>query len=199
MRTMHVGVVAALAFFIVVVDETEAQQYSAAGLAAGNYVSGRISGVAVGNQPVIVGGLLSVPVVTGTFTGEPIVSGGSGGQPVVSGEVLTAMSTTLVAPVVTTFPMQGEVMPYSYWVSAPKPRGFMSSMGRATSSLSRAGLMATPATGGHGITWAAVTADTWRSTTIHLFGSEHLSDQSQATDLKRNGARGEVLGPQCLF
>jgi hypothetical protein len=121
MRTMHVGIVAALAFCIVVVDETEAQQYSAAGLAAGSYVSGRISGVAVGNQPVIVGGLLSVPVVTGTFTGEPIVSGGSGGQPVVSGEVLTAMSTTLVAPVVTTFPMQGEVMPYSYWVSAPKP------------------------------------------------------------------------------
>ncbi len=43
MRTMHVGIVAALAFFIVV-DETEAQQYSGAGLAAGTYVSGPISG-----------------------------------------------------------------------------------------------------------------------------------------------------------
>ena len=119
MRTMHVGIVAALAFFIVVVDETEAQQYSGAGLAAGTYVSGPISGAVV-NQPVIVGGLPSVPVVTGTIIGEPIVSGGSVGLPVVSGEVLTAMSTT-PWPVVTTFPTQGQVMPYSYWVSAPKP------------------------------------------------------------------------------
>ncbi len=44
MRTMHVGIVAALAFFLVVVDETEAQQYFGAGLAAGTYVSGPISG-----------------------------------------------------------------------------------------------------------------------------------------------------------
>jgi hypothetical protein len=70
MRTLHVGIVAALAFLIVV-DETEAQQNSGAGLAAGTYASGPISG-------------------------------GS-------------------APVVTTFPTQGQVMPYSYWVSAPKP------------------------------------------------------------------------------
>jgi len=118
MRSMHVGIVAAMAFFIVVVDETEAQQYSGAGLAAGTYVSGPISGGTVVNQPVIAGGLLSVPVVTGTFIGEPIVSGGSVGLPVVSGEVLTAIPTT---PVVTTFPTQGQVMPYSYWVSAPKP------------------------------------------------------------------------------
>ena len=70
MKTMHVGIVAALAFYIVT-DETEAQQYSGAGLAAGTYVSG------------------------------PILGGG--------------------APVVTPFPTQGQVMPYSYWVSAPKP------------------------------------------------------------------------------
>ncbi|MGZ3471271.1 MAG: hypothetical protein ACXWO1_17075 [Isosphaeraceae bacterium] len=70
MRTMHVGIVAALAFFIVV-DETEAQQYSGAGRAAGTDVSGPISGG--------------------------------------------------VAPVVTTFSTQGQVMPYSYWVSTPKP------------------------------------------------------------------------------
>ena len=70
MRTMHVGIVAALAFFIVV-GETEAQPYSGAGLAAGTYVSGPIFG--------------------------------------------------WVAPVVTPFPTQGQVMPYSYWVSAPKP------------------------------------------------------------------------------
>ncbi len=57
MRTMHVGIVAALAFFFVVVDATEAQQYR----------------------------------------------------------------TTPVAPGVTTFPTQRQVMPYSYWVSAPKP------------------------------------------------------------------------------
>ncbi len=68
---MHVGIVAALAFFIVVADETEAQQYSGAGLGAGTRVSGSISGG--------------------------------------------------VAPVVTTFRTQGQVMPYSYWVSAPKP------------------------------------------------------------------------------
>ncbi len=39
-----------------------------------------------------------------------------------------------------------------------------------------------------------VTADTLRSITIHPFGSENLSGQSQATDLKRNGAGGEVSG-----
>ncbi len=70
MRTMHVGSVATLAVFIVV-DETEAQQNSGAGLAAGTCASGPISGEG--------------------------------------------------APVVTTFPTQGQVMPYSYWVSAPKP------------------------------------------------------------------------------
>ena len=70
MRTMHVGTVAALAFFIVA-DETEAQQYLDAGLAAGSYVS------------------------------ESILE--------------------VVTPVVTTFPTQWQVMPYSYWVSAPKP------------------------------------------------------------------------------
>ncbi len=123
MRMMHVGIVTALAFFIVVVDETEAQQYSGGGVAAGTYVSGPISGGAVVNQPVIAGGLPSVPVITGTFIGEPILflSGGSVGLPVVSGEGLTTAAATPVAPVVTTYPAQGQVMPYSYWVSAPQP------------------------------------------------------------------------------
>jgi hypothetical protein len=52
MRSMQVGFVAALAFFVVGVDETEAQQF---------------------------------------------------------------------APMVTSYPAQGQVMPYSYWVSAPQP------------------------------------------------------------------------------
>ena len=70
MRTLHITIIAALAF-VVVVDETEAQQYSGPGLVAGTYVSG------------------------------PISEGG--------------------VPVVTTFPTRGQVMPYSYWVSSPKP------------------------------------------------------------------------------
>jgi len=42
MRLMHVGLVAALTFFIVEVDKTEAQQYSGSGLAAGTYVRGPV-------------------------------------------------------------------------------------------------------------------------------------------------------------
>jgi len=121
MRVMHIGIVAALAILLVAADESQAQQYSGAGLGAGTSVSGPIAGGAVVNQPVIAGGLPSTPIVTGTFIGKPIVSGGSVGLPVVRGEVPTLMSTTPLAPVVTTFVTQGQVMPYSYWVSAPKP------------------------------------------------------------------------------
>ncbi len=121
MRVMHAGIVAALAFFILVADETEAQQFTGAGLGAGTSARGPISGGAVVNQSVIAGGLVGVPVAMGTFVGEPTVSGGSVGLPVFSGEVPTAMSTTPFAPVVTTFVTRGQVMPYSYWVSAPQP------------------------------------------------------------------------------
>jgi len=117
---MQIGLVAALAFFVVGVDVTEAQQHSTAGL-AGTYVSGPITGGAVGTQPVIAGGLPSAPVIRGTSIGQPIVSGGSVGLPVVGGEVPTVLATTPIAPLVTTYPAQGQVMPYSYWVLAPQP------------------------------------------------------------------------------
>ena len=37
------------------------------------------------------------------------------GQPVVGGGILTT------TPVTATYPAQGRVLPYSYWVSAPQP------------------------------------------------------------------------------
>jgi hypothetical protein len=67
---------------------------------------------------VIASGLPSAPVITGTLISEPVVAGGSVGLPVVSGEILTAIPTTSV---VTTYPAQGQIMPYSYWVLAPQP------------------------------------------------------------------------------
>jgi hypothetical protein len=95
MRTMQVGIVAILVFFILV-RETRAQQYSGAGLAAGTYVSG--------------------PMAPGTVAGQPVFSGGLIGQPGVSGR----MSMTTI-PVITTSSTQGQVLPYSYWVSVPQP------------------------------------------------------------------------------
>jgi len=74
-----------------VVDNAAAQQSRGTGLAAGSSVSGPVYGSAVVSQPVV------------------------------SGEVLTALPTTSAAPVVTTFPAQGQVMPYSYGVSALNP------------------------------------------------------------------------------
>ena len=123
MRPMQAGIVAALVLLIVV-DNAGAQQSRVIGLAAGSYVSGPVYGSAVVSQPVIAGGVVSVvgaPIVAGTIIGEPVVTSGIVGQPVVSGEVLTALPTTYAAPVVTTFPAQGLVMPYNYGVSAPHP------------------------------------------------------------------------------
>ena len=95
MRMLRVGVVVVPVLFIVVA-RTEAQQYSGTGLAAGTYVSGPISAGAVGGQPLSAAGLVS--------------------QPLVNQEILTTTASRA-----TTFPMDGRVMPYSYWVSAPQP------------------------------------------------------------------------------
>lgn len=120
MRPTQAGIVAALALLFLV-DNAGAQQSRGTGLAAGSYVSGPVYGSAVGSQPVIAGGVVGAPIVAGTIIGEPVVTSAIVGQPVVSGEVLTALPTTYAAPIVTTLPAQGQVMPYSYWVSAPNP------------------------------------------------------------------------------
>jgi hypothetical protein len=96
MRTIQIGIAAALVFSGLI-GETEAQQYSGGGLAVGTYVSG--------------------PISPASGVGPSVFSGGLVGQPLVSGEILTATTTS----VITTFPTQGQVLPYSYWVSAPQP------------------------------------------------------------------------------
>jgi hypothetical protein len=96
MRKMQVGSIAAL-ISLILIGEIQAQQCSAVGLAAGNSMSG--------------------PISPGPIVNQAMDSGGVMGQPLVSGEVLSA--TTI--PSVTTFSTQGQVLPYSYWVSAPQP------------------------------------------------------------------------------
>jgi hypothetical protein len=76
---------------LIVVDNAAAQQSRGTGLAAGSSVRGPVHGSAVV------------------------------GQPVISRGVLTATPMTYAASIVTTLPAQGQVMPYSYWVSAPNP------------------------------------------------------------------------------
>lgn len=93
MRTVQVGIVALV--FSTVVQETEAQQYSRAGQATGTYVS-----------------RLTTP--------RPIVSqAGISGELIDQGMVVGRVSTT--TPGMTTISTQGQVLPYSYWVSAPQP------------------------------------------------------------------------------
>ena len=96
MRRLQVLNAAALVLLIVI-GETQAQERSAPSLATGSYSS------ATPTQ--------SFPL------GQPLSSGSLVGQPVVSGEILSATSS----PVITTYPAQGPVLPYSYWVTAPQP------------------------------------------------------------------------------
>ena len=70
------------------------------------------------------------------------------------------LSSLLVTP-----SAQGDVLPYSYWVSAPNPSRIYVEYGSVDQFPSMAGLMGAQAIDGRGITWAVGTADTWRGTT----------------------------------
>lgn len=163
MKAMQVG--AATALVVLIVADARAQQYS--GVVPGTCVNGSITSDAVVSPSGVAGGLPVAPAIPGTFVGESIVSGGIVGQPI-SGGLATASP---VVSSLTTSPAQGQILPYSYWVSAPQPRGCMSSMGRSISSPSRAGPTAVPTIDGPGITWVEAKVDIWRGITIRLYAS----------------------------
>jgi hypothetical protein len=88
MKTVQVGIVAALVFFFVA--DAKGQQYSGASLAAGPSVSGPISGRAVVSRSQVASGL-------------------------------PRRRTESIPFYMTIYSAQGQVLPYSYWVSAPNP------------------------------------------------------------------------------
>lgn len=77
------------------------------------------------SRPVYSSGLLNSSL-GGSVTVQPLV-----GQPSVLGmptsgtglgsDMLTSAPAGSSVPIVTSFPTQGEVLPYSYWVAAPNP------------------------------------------------------------------------------
>ncbi len=115
MKTVQVGLVVSLFFFIV--PDVKAQQWSGAGSVPGIYVNRPVLGETIITQPGIINGLPGTPPASGTVIGETITSGFVG-QPVVGGNVVGAVPTSLG---VTNYPAQSSIMPYSYWVSAPQP------------------------------------------------------------------------------
>jgi hypothetical protein len=88
----------------------------------GSVLSGQVlsqpaaPGTVVGG-PVVTGGALGQPVVTGEAIGQPIAGGGVAGQPTGSGVVIGGPVTYVGTS--TALPAQGQVLPYSYWVSSP--------------------------------------------------------------------------------
>ena len=117
MRTILAGVLAAGASLIVA-GNAEAQQGYAV---VPGVVSQPVYYSGVPAQPLVIGETIGEPVVGGGIIGQPIVAGGPVGGAVVSGEVLIGAPVSLAAPAVTTPPVQSDVLPYSYWVSAPSP------------------------------------------------------------------------------
>ena len=109
MRAMLGGLLSAGAFLVLAGNAAAQQSYAApVGIPASP------------SQPV---GARAVPAQTmapGTIIGQPVIAGAIVGQPVASGS-LVGSPAGFPPPVVTTFPAQGNPLPYSYWVSAPNP------------------------------------------------------------------------------
>ena len=110
MRVMQVGVAAALMVWIVA--DANAQQ--SCGAVPGTRVNAPMSSGPIVSQSIVAGGLPDAPIVTGTFLGE---AGGFVGQPVIGGSASAGPITSTSAPT----PAQGQMLPYSYWVTAPQP------------------------------------------------------------------------------
>src|SRR6516164_9038753 len=65
---------------------------------------------------VVPGQVVSQTPMAGTIVGEPVFTGGTVGQPVVAGEVV---GQPMIGGTTSVLPAQGQVLPYSYWVSSP--------------------------------------------------------------------------------
>ena len=95
MRAMQVGMVLA-AVCLIMVGRTEGQQYTGTKETNGTCASG----------PVSVGSVLSQAVPSGGIVGQSVVSRGF---------------PTTATPGVASYSTQGQILPYSYWVTAPQP------------------------------------------------------------------------------
>ena len=105
MRPMLAGFVVAIGCSIFAMEAAAQSTYvntSGGVYAAGTVVTGQVL-----SQPQAVGTVVGQPVVTGGIVGQPINSG------VVTGGPVTNAGTTSIAPA------QGQILPYSYWVSSP--------------------------------------------------------------------------------
>lgn len=120
MRAMLAGILAAGACLIVV-GNAEAQQSCAASAAVPGLVSQPVYSSGIPAQPLVIGEIVGEPVVAGGIIGQPIVAGGPVGESLVNRDILISAPAAFSTPVVTTFSAQGDVLPYSYWVSAPNP------------------------------------------------------------------------------
>jgi hypothetical protein len=98
-----------------VVGTVVGQPVVTGGIVGEQIVAGGIVG-----EPIATGGFVGQPVGSGVVVGEPIVAGGIVGQPVITGEVVNVAPTTYIGTSAA-LPAQGQILPYSYWVSAPAP------------------------------------------------------------------------------
>ena len=136
MRLMQCGTAAAFVSLILIGSAQAQQPCNCTG--SGVYASGPIYPTAVVSEPLISQTSVSQPVVTEFVAGDPVLGGISQDQPVATGELITPGTTPSItpvvtgevimstpiwtpAPVVTGFPAQQQVLPYSYWVLAPNP------------------------------------------------------------------------------
>jgi len=85
----------------------------------GGYVAGAVVASQAPSQPQAPGTMVGQPIVVGESAGQPIATGGIIGQPVNSGVVIGGPITQVGSSAIT--PVQGPVLPYSYWVSHPAP------------------------------------------------------------------------------
>ena len=119
MRLMQFGTAATFVSSILI-GSAKAQQPCAC-TGAGVYASGPAYSTALAGEPLIGQAVASQPLVTEFVASDSALGGISLDQPLVAGEVITPASIPTVAPLVTSLPAQGQVLPYSYWVLAPNP------------------------------------------------------------------------------
>jgi hypothetical protein len=75
-----------------------------------------------GGCPAAGGLVISEPLGIGTaMVGQPAVTEGVVAAPWMTSDRLIDVGATSVTPVSSVFPAQGQVLPYSYWVTAPAP------------------------------------------------------------------------------
>ena len=126
MRPMLPGFVVALGCSLFAMEA--AAQSTHVYTSGGGYVAGSVVTGQVLSQPLAPGrssspGVVGQPIVAGEIVGQPIVTGGIVGQPINSGVVIGGPVTYVGTS--TIVPAQGQILPYSYWVSTAPSRVYV--------------------------------------------------------------------------